>query len=76
MAISRKFGRFTRRQPSESEPTLQSLWRMIAKLECSYRHFFFVSICRPFILWAQEPIIQLLGLYLAFIYGIMYCELR
>ena len=45
---------------------------MIAKLERSYRHFFFVSICRPFILWAQEPIIQLFGVYLAFVYGTVY----
>ncbi len=43
-------------------------------MEGSYRHFFFVSICRPFVLAAQEPIIQALGLYMAFIYGIIYCE--
>ncbi|RPD55901.1 MFS polyamine transporter [Lentinus tigrinus ALCF2SS1-6] len=41
----------------------------------NYGHFFFVSICRPFVLWAQEPIVQLLGVYLAFIYGIIYLVL-
>ena len=39
----------------------------------SYKHFLFVSLCRPFIMTAQEPVIILLGTYLAFIYGIIYC---
>ncbi|KAI0654246.1 MFS polyamine transporter [Cubamyces menziesii] len=31
-----------------------------------------VSLFRPFILFAKEPIIQLVSLYLAFIYGVIY----
>ncbi|KAI0652042.1 MFS polyamine transporter [Trametes meyenii] len=38
----------------------------------SYKEFIFVSLFRPFILFAQEPIIQLVSLYLAFIYGVIY----
>ncbi|KAI0673328.1 MFS polyamine transporter [Trametes maxima] len=38
----------------------------------SYKEFIFVSLFRPFILFAEEPIIQLVSLYLAFIYGVIY----
>ncbi|OBZ79510.1 hypothetical protein A0H81_01194 [Grifola frondosa] len=40
-----------------------------------YKDFIFRSLVRPFILFAQEPIIQLLGLYLAFVYGVIYLVL-
>ena len=30
------------------------------------------SLVRPFELFAQEPIIQLLGVYMAYLYGILY----
>ncbi|KAM5541894.1 hypothetical protein V8D89_004623 [Ganoderma adspersum] len=43
--------------------------------ERDYKQLFFVSICRPFIMSAQEPIIQLLGAYLAFVYGVIYLVL-
>ncbi|TFY69980.1 hypothetical protein EVJ58_g103 [Rhodofomes roseus] len=33
------------------------------------------SLTRPFIMFAQEPIIQLFGLYMAFIYGVIYLVL-
>ena len=32
------------------------------------------AMLRPFVLFAQEPIIQLFGVYLAFVYGNMYRE--
>jgi len=32
------------------------------------------SLVRPFALFAQEPIIQLLGVYMAYLYGTMYRE--
>lgn len=53
-------------------------WRYSALIPVflhSYKHFLFVSLCRPFIMTAQEPVIILLGTYLAFIYGIIYCAL-
>jgi hypothetical protein len=34
------------------------------------------ALIRPFLLFAYEPIVQLLGLYMAFIYGVLYCEYR
>ena len=32
------------------------------------------SLVRPFELFAQEPIIQLLGVYMAYLYGVLYRE--
>lgn len=32
------------------------------------------ALIRPFALFVREPIIQLLGIYMAFIYGTMYCK--
>ncbi|KLO06430.1 MFS polyamine transporter [Schizopora paradoxa] len=40
-----------------------------------WKHLFAKSIIRPFALFAREPIIQLLGAYMAFIYGILYLVL-
>lgn len=30
------------------------------------------ALIRPFKLWVSEPIVQLLGIYMAFVYGVMY----
>ncbi|OSD03245.1 MFS polyamine transporter [Trametes coccinea BRFM310] len=38
----------------------------------TFKQFLFISLCRPFILFAREPIIQLISMYLAFIYGVIY----
>ncbi|EDR04270.1 MFS polyamine transporter [Laccaria bicolor S238N-H82] len=38
----------------------------------TWQHVFSKALVRPFKLFASEPIIQLLGLYMAFIYGIFY----
>ena len=32
------------------------------------------ALVRPFALFVKEPIIQLLGLYMAYLYGLMYGE--
>jgi len=32
------------------------------------------ALVRPFALFAQEPIIQLLGVYMAYLYGMIYSE--
>ncbi|CAL1710554.1 unnamed protein product [Somion occarium] len=37
-----------------------------------WRHIVAKALVRPFALFAREPIIQLLGLYMAFIYGLLY----
>jgi hypothetical protein len=31
------------------------------------------ALLRPFALFAYEPIMQLLGIYMAFVYGLLYC---
>ena len=40
----------------------------------SWKHIFAKALTRPFLLFAREPIIQLLGVYMAFIYGTMYSK--
>lgn len=32
------------------------------------------ALVRPFKLFYFEPIVQLLGVYMAFVYGLLYCE--
>ncbi|PSS22698.1 hypothetical protein PHLCEN_2v2995 [Hermanssonia centrifuga] len=41
----------------------------------SWKELIVRSLLRPFILFAQEPIIQLFGVYLAFVYGTVYLVL-
>lgn len=41
----------------------------------SPRQIFMKALTRPFSMFYHEHIIQLLGLYMAFIYGVMYREL-
>jgi len=31
------------------------------------------ALVRPFALFVHEPIVQLLGVYMAFVYGLIYC---
>ena len=38
----------------------------------SWKVIFSKALLRPFKLFIYEPIMQLLGLYLAFIYGVLY----
>ncbi|TDL17023.1 MFS polyamine transporter [Rickenella mellea] len=40
--------------------------------ERHWKRIFAKSLIRPFALFAREPIIQLLGVYMAFIYGLIY----
>ena len=39
----------------------------------SWKKIFGNALIRPFFLFARESIVQLLGLYMAFIYGLLYC---
>jgi len=36
----------------------------------SWKTIFIIALTRPFQLFAQEPIIQILGIYMAFLYGL------
>jgi hypothetical protein len=38
----------------------------------SWRTIMKKSLSRPFVLFAYEPIVQLLGIYMAYLYGIFY----
>lgn len=37
-----------------------------------WKHIFSAALTRPFRLFATEPIVQLLGAYMAFVYGLLY----
>ncbi|KAI0782991.1 MFS polyamine transporter [Abortiporus biennis] len=41
----------------------------------TWKHIMSKSLIRPFVLFAQEPIIQLFGIYMAFVYGSNYLVL-
>ncbi|KAI0090532.1 MFS polyamine transporter [Irpex rosettiformis] len=43
--------------------------------EESWREFLVRSLVRPFVLFVEEPIIQLFGVYMAFVYGVIYIVL-
>lgn len=43
-------------------------WLVKSFLHFSWKHIFAKAIVRPFALFAREPIIQLLGIYMAFVY--------
>ena len=45
---------------------------MYAYISNSWKAVFSKALVRPFKLFIYEPIVQLLGLYLAFIYGVLY----
>ena len=38
----------------------------------TWQHIFAKALTRPFLLFYREPIVQLLGVYMAFIYGLLY----
>jgi len=40
----------------------------------SWRTIMKKSLSRPFVLFAHEPIVQLLGIYMAYLYGSLYCR--
>ena len=40
--------------------------------EQTWREFLVRSLVRPFVLFVEEPIIQLFGVYMAFVYGVIY----
>ena len=42
--------------------------------ERHWKRIFAKALVRPFALFAYEPIVQLLGVYMAFVYGVMYRE--
>lgn len=43
-----------------------------AHISGSWKAMFSKALVRPFKLFMHEPIVQLLGLYMAFVYGLLY----
>lgn len=39
-----------------------------------WKRIFGKTLFRPFALFAREPIVQLLGMYMAFVYGLLYSK--
>ncbi|EKM53500.1 uncharacterized protein PHACADRAFT_259918 [Phanerochaete carnosa HHB-10118-sp] len=56
----------------KGDPRLVKTVYEIQKGEIRMKEFLIQSLCRPFALFFQEPIIQLFGIYLAFVYGTVY----
>lgn len=52
-------------------PIVQTIYER-EKGDRSWKEFMIHSLVRPFVLFAEEPIIQLFGVYLAFVYGTIY----
>ena len=44
-----------------------------AYISNSWKAIFSKALVRPFKLFMYEPIVQVLGLYMAFLYGVLYC---
>ncbi len=44
-----------------------------AYISHSWKAIFSKALVRPFKFFIYEPIVQLLGLYMAFVYGLLYC---
>lgn len=40
----------------------------------SWKRLFAKTLIRPFVFFVQEPILQIFGVYMAFLYGTMYCQ--
>ena len=54
-------------------PEPHSHWCLRIDGRLSWKNIFANALIRPFFIFARESIVQLLGLYMAFIYGLLYC---
>ena len=71
--LERKLSRIIKSQDAEKGIHRQ----MRTPFQSEDRHWkriFANALTRPFAMFAREPIIQLLGLYMAFVYGLLYCR--
>lgn len=51
-----------------------SIWLIVNFILHSWKAIITKALVRPFRLFFSEPIAQLLGVYMAFIYGLLYCK--
>jgi hypothetical protein len=59
---------------TDSEPTSFHHSGPLDKVTHSWQRIVSNALTRPFFIFATEPIVQLLGLYMALTYGLLYCE--
>ena len=57
---------------TDDSGSVSSLSQIYAYISNSWKAVLSTALVRPFKIFIYEPIVQLLGLYLAFIYGLLY----
>ncbi|KAF8553172.1 MFS general substrate transporter [Imleria badia] len=72
LLLERKAERIRRSTDVEKAPHREVRTIFDGKEDRSWRAIMIKSLVRPFALFVQEPIIQLLGIYMAYLYGTMY----
>ena len=60
------------RTNKQSYVTHSSHFSWVIEHTCSWQTLFWNALSRPFVLFMYEPIMQLLGIYMALLYGIFY----
>ncbi|OJA21347.1 hypothetical protein AZE42_12763 [Rhizopogon vesiculosus] len=70
LLLERKAGRI--RRSMDAEKTYREVRTVFEGQDRSWQAIMTKSLKRPFVLFACEPIVQLLGVYMAYLYGILY----
>jgi hypothetical protein len=71
LLLERKAERIRRSMDAEKAP-YREIRTIFDGQDRSWRTIMKKSLSRPFVLFAYEPIVQLLGIYMAYLYGIFY----
>jgi len=69
--LEQKAKRIRRSLDAEKGP-VRNVRSRYANEKLTWKNIIYISVTRPFILFYYEPIVQLLGVYMAFIYGVFY----
>ncbi|KAF7356179.1 MFS polyamine transporter [Mycena venus] len=69
--LERKANRIRRSLDAEKGP-VPNVRSKFANEDRTWQRIMKIALTRPFILFCHEPIVQLLGVYMAFVYGIFY----
>ena len=74
MLLKRKASKLRASLSAEKGTSVQKLKTIYeeGQPEQTWREFLVRSLVRPFVLFVEEPIIQLFGVYMAFVYGVIY----
>ncbi|KAG1723456.1 MFS polyamine transporter [Suillus lakei] len=71
LLLERKAERIRRSMDAEKTP-YREIRTVFGGQDRSWRNIMTTALSRPFALFAHEPIVQLLGVYMAYLYGILY----